>query len=114
MEIGERIRNRRIELSMTQEELAKRVGYSSKTTIAKIESNANQLRQSMIAKIAKALDVTPGYIMGWEDNLTAETGAMLADYVEDVELFSYMNKIKQASPEVRKKILSMIDLMLSE
>lgn len=68
MEISERIKNRRIELGMTQEELARKVGYTSKTTIAKIESNANQLRQSKIAEIAKALDVTPSYIMGWSES----------------------------------------------
>lgn len=45
MTIGERIKQRREELGLTQIELANMIGYSSKTTIAKIEANANNLRQ---------------------------------------------------------------------
>lgn len=67
MEIGERIKRRRIELGLTQLELAKLCGYTSKTTIAKIEANANQLRQSKIVQIANALQTTPGFILGWDD-----------------------------------------------
>ena len=37
-EIGKRIRSRREQLGMTQEELASRLGYKSKTTIATIEN----------------------------------------------------------------------------
>jgi len=64
--IGKRIKERRIKLGMTQEELAKRVGYKSKTSINKIELGINGVTQSKIASLAKALSTTPAYLMGWE------------------------------------------------
>lgn len=67
MTIGERIRNRRENLGMTQNDLAKILGYSSRTTITKIESGINDIAQSKILAIAKALKTTPAYLMGWED-----------------------------------------------
>jgi transcriptional regulator with XRE-family HTH domain len=72
MTIGERIRQRREELRMSQEELATRVGYKSRSSINKIELNQADLRQSKIKAIADALLTTPSYIMGWEYNLAYE------------------------------------------
>lgn len=43
--IGQRIKQRRIELGMTQEELAHKMGYASKTTINKIENGINPVMQ---------------------------------------------------------------------
>ena len=65
IEIGKRIRQRREELDMSQEELAHRLGYKNKASIAKIESGKQGLRQSKIKAIADALLTTPDYIMGW-------------------------------------------------
>lgn len=67
MTIGQRIAQRRRELGFTQDELARRIGYTSKSTIAKMETGANELRQSMIKKVADALETTPFYIMGWDE-----------------------------------------------
>ena len=66
-EIGHRIKARREQLQMTQEELAKRIGYKSKTTITKIENGTNDIVQSKVCDFAKALNTTPAYLMGWED-----------------------------------------------
>ena len=65
--IGKRIKARREELGMTQAELAKRLGYKSKTTIAKIESGVNDIVQSKVVSFAEALNTTPAYLMGWEE-----------------------------------------------
>ena len=54
-EIGKRIRLRREELGITQEELAYRLGYKSKTTIAKIENGTNDIVQSKVLAFANAL-----------------------------------------------------------
>lgn len=67
MKIGDRIRCRREELKLSQEELAKRLGYKSRSSINKIERDASGLPQSKIVDIAKALQTTPAYIMGWEE-----------------------------------------------
>ena len=67
MTVGERIKQRRTELKMSQQELADKIGYTSRSTINKIEKDANQLRQPKIMEFAKALSVTPAYLLGWED-----------------------------------------------
>lgn len=63
--IGERIKTRRKELKMSQQELALLLGYKSSTSIARIESGNRELPQKKIVKLAEALHTTPEYIMGW-------------------------------------------------
>ena len=64
LELYENIRARRIALNMTQQELAKKLGYKSTSTIAKIESGKNDIPQAKIAAFAAALDTTPAELMG--------------------------------------------------
>lgn len=71
-EIGIRIKERREELKLTQEELAGRVGYKSKSAIQKIERGVNELRQEKIVIFAKALATTPAYLMGWTNEKAPE------------------------------------------
>lgn len=67
MEIGDRIKSRREELGMSQEELAKKVGYKSRSSVNKIEIDGRGLPQNKIVLFAKALETTPAYLMGWID-----------------------------------------------
>ncbi|MBR1750030.1 MAG: helix-turn-helix domain-containing protein [Ruminococcus sp.] len=68
LEIGERIRQCRERIGMTQDELAQATGYKSRSSINKIEKGGNDLPQSKIVIFAKALSTTPSYLMGWEDD----------------------------------------------
>lgn len=65
--VGDRIREKRESLGMSQEELAKKLGYKSRSSINKIETDARNLTQSKIKSIADALLTTPSYIMGWDE-----------------------------------------------
>ena len=65
--VGDRILKRRKDLGLTQEELAKRMGYKSKSTINKIEMGINDIPQSKILKFAEVLATTPSFLMGWDD-----------------------------------------------
>ncbi len=67
MTLYERIKQRREELHMSQDELALLLGYKSRSTIAKIESGENDITQSKIVAFAKALHTTPSYLMGWDN-----------------------------------------------
>ena len=62
-EIGLRIKNRRIELGMTQLELAKKLGYSSRSMISYIQSGQRALDINQIAPLTKALNCTVGDIL---------------------------------------------------
>jgi transcriptional regulator with XRE-family HTH domain len=67
MTIYERIRALREELGLTQEELAQKVGYRSRSSINKIEAGQRDINQSQIKDFADALGVSPAYLMGWTD-----------------------------------------------
>ena len=60
--LGDKVKKRRLELGLTQEELAKRMGYSSRVSINKIE-NGRQVSQKIIIRLAKALNVPVTYLM---------------------------------------------------
>lgn len=66
--IGTRIKNRRIELGMSQDELAEKMGYKSRSTIAKIEKGVNDVVQANIVKFSEVLNTSVAYLMGWETN----------------------------------------------
>lgn len=63
MDMYDRIRNRRKELGMTQDELARLTGYNDRSSIAKIEAKKADLSQSKIIAFAEALKVTTSYLM---------------------------------------------------
>lgn len=63
IKFGNRIKELRLEKEMSQDELAKRCGYSSRSTINKIELGINDVPQSKIKAIAKALNVSVGTLL---------------------------------------------------
>lgn len=64
---GERIKELRIKKGLTQEELGNLIGVK-KAAIHKYENNlVTNLRRSRLAKLAQALDTSPIYLMGLED-----------------------------------------------
>ena len=65
LELYKNIRNRRIELGLTQGDLAKKLGYADKSAIARIESGATDLGMSKVEAFARALYTTPTELMGW-------------------------------------------------
>lgn len=67
MSIYDRIRKRRDELGMSQQELANKTGYNSRSAINKIELGLRDISQSKIELFAEALQTTPAYLMGWEE-----------------------------------------------
>ncbi len=66
-EIGKRIREKREALGITQEELAAKLGYKNKSTIAKIENGTNDIVQSKVVEFANALNTSVSYLMGWKE-----------------------------------------------
>ena len=71
MDLGTRVRQRREELGLSQEDLALRMGYSSRTSINKIE-NGRPCSQKIISRLAEALGVGIPYLMGWDEEKTEQ------------------------------------------
>ena len=66
MTVGDRIKQRRIELNLSQEELAIKLGYSSRNAIYRYEKSDN-IKLSTVEKFADALNTSPACLMGWID-----------------------------------------------
>lgn len=66
MSLASKVMQRRHELGLSQEELATRMGYSSRSSINKIE-NGRPVSQKIIVRLAEALDVSIPYLMEWEE-----------------------------------------------
>ena len=73
MKIGDIIKSRREQLEMSQDELAQKTGYKSRSSINKIEKGLTDINQTKIVEFAKALDTTVADLMGWVPNSTYKT-----------------------------------------
>lgn len=91
LKLYENIKVRRKEMKMTQEELARRTGYTDRSSIARIEKGEIDLPQSKIKQFAEALGTTPGHLMGWDVNPT-EAGALAANVLQDPEAFQFVKE----------------------
>lgn len=70
MDIGNRIKQRRIELDISADELADMIG-KSRATIYRYENGyIEKLPTTVLEPLAAALRTTPAYLMGWEDDPT--------------------------------------------
>lgn len=66
--IASRIKERREQLGLSAEQLAEKIG-KAKTTIYRYESGfIEKMPSSVLSDIAKALNVSPTYLMGLEEN----------------------------------------------
>lgn len=67
MTVGDRIKNARERLGVSQEELAKRLKLKDKSSVCKIEKAGDHISTKSIKKYADALGVSPSFLMGWEE-----------------------------------------------
>lgn len=77
MALGENIKQARMKAQISQDELAKRLGYKSRSTIAKIESGENDLTQKKVAAFAKALNVSIDFLMDGNGNENNSQGVRI-------------------------------------
>lgn len=107
MNIGKNIAAARKRAGMTQEELAARVGYKTKSAINKIELGIRDLPQKKIAAFAQALGVTPGHLMGWDEKPAEELqgmGALAAELVMDPDAMETARQYMAMDQEDRQAV----------
>lgn len=120
MTFGERVKERRIELGWTQEELAEKMGYKSKSSINKIELGINDVTQSKIIKFAEVMNTSVEYLMGWDEAvptngqepeyyLDDETREMLQFLDENPEYKRILSSSRKLKPEDLAIIKAMIE-----
>lgn len=112
--IGKNIAAARKQAGLTQEELAVRVGYKTKSAINKIELGIRDLPQKKIAAFADALGVTPGHLLGWDSPTAAqEQGALAANILKDPDalrmVMQYMELSEADQYTIRLMVASLAE-----
>lgn len=70
MTVGERIKQVREAKGLSQDELAKRMGYKDRSSISKIEKdNDDNISMNTVQKAAESLGCSPLYLMEWVDDM---------------------------------------------
>lgn len=98
MTVADRIKNLRMELGMSQAELAAKIGIKNKSSICKIESHGNNITLKDIARIAEALNTTSAFLLGWEDefgNTIPDDNDQPKDIQQLLDDFSKLTKDQQ-------------------
>ncbi len=108
--IGENISQRRKELGWTQEELARRMGYKSKSTINKIELGINDIPQNKIVQFALVLNTTPAHLMGWVDDRTDQQSPDKEPLTEGEQVL--LSLFRRVPEEQQQLVLQMIRVAL--
>lgn len=80
--LGDRIKSRRKELRMSQEELGNRIGFT-KSSISRIEHGDRVVSIENINKIASVLEVDQKWLLGWTDEVQFSRD-QLAHHVLDI------------------------------
>lgn len=109
MDLATRVRLRREQLGLSQEDLAIRMGYSSRTSVNKIE-NGRPCSQKIIARLSDALGVSIPYLMGWEE-MQKKNDALADIIVEmrtDEEFMSIVEAVYKMDKEKRSSLLAFL------
>lgn len=109
MGVGENIRVFRILNDMTQEELADKMGYKSKTSINKIEKEVKHLPLDKLQKIADILHTTPSVLLGNEPSVDNVLSVQLARIMEEKGI-TLEPKSKEAEDRLSDYLVKLIDL----
>lgn len=113
MRFCDRVRARREELGISQEELAKRMGYKSRSTINKIELGINDVSQSKIVELAKALNTTIGYLMGDDNGTETQQHPTLDEELKDID-FALFGETKDLTDAEKEDILNYVKFKKSQ
>jgi len=101
MTVGERIKQKRIELGLTQQDLADKMGYKNKSAISRVERDYEQnLTLARVALFAEALNVSPYYLMGWESGDALKVD-LTNSYVHNDRIKALSEAYDRADPVTR-------------
>ena len=78
-DIGKRIKERRLHLKLSAEELAPMVGLSAATIYRYENGEIKKVNTNKLSPFAKALNTSEAYLMGWVDSPNVEVEAENAD-----------------------------------
>ena len=103
MRIGERIKQRRLELGYTADALAKLLNKNRATIYRYENGDIENMPIDVLEPLAKALNTTPAYLMGWQEPHQGSTSTLskqTENYYLDAETAEYAEMLR-TRPEMR-------------
>jgi transcriptional regulator with XRE-family HTH domain len=85
---------------MTQDELAQKMGYKSRSTINKIEMNKHDISQSKLVKLSAILEVEPTYFI---DDIQHDD--------RQGEIMKYAKILSELEPDMLDNVMQYIDFI---
>ncbi len=110
--VGQRVRQRRWMVGMTQQQLGDRVGIKFQQ-IQKYEAGTNEIRTSQMRDIAAALEVPVTFFFEGLDGQVPDTGEARGDILTDKEALDLV-RAYYAIPEHQRRRLFDLARVLSE
>lgn len=95
--LGKRIRLKRQEMNMSQGQLALLVGWSTPSAVAKVETGVNDINQDKLMQFAKALNVSPSWLVGDGEDIPFQS---YSEEFQDKERFSAIESLKKQVAEL--------------
>ena len=95
---------------MSQDDLARAMGYKDRSMITKIESGKVDISQKKIISFADVLGTTPAYLMGWTTDEAEEEN----DAIVTPEARILARGIDKLPADERKKALAVVQAMFTQ
>ena len=108
LELYKNIKKRRLELHLSQQQLAELTGYSSKSMIAHIESGNVDLSIGKIELFAKVLKMDPGDLLGPTPSSAPQVPDLTSSEIQIVK------KLHKLDNDDQLKVEGMIDSYLMD
>lgn len=118
VEFGKRVAELRAMRGMTLQDLADKCGYTSRSSIKKIESGKVNVPTQKVKAIADALGVSPLVLMGREEMpeadsyyINEDTAQIAQQIYEDKELRALFDAARDADPEALQAAQAMLKVL---
>lgn len=114
MGIGQRIKERRKALKMSAEELGKRLGKDRSTIYRYEKGDIENLPLDILEPIAKALNTTPQYLMGWQEKIEKDPVGMAELHFEilmDEDFVGMFPGFKSLDTKKRKIVKDLVQTL---
>ena len=94
MRIGERIKQRRLELGYSADALAKMLNKNRATIYRYENGDIENMPIDVLEPLAKALNTTPAYLMGWTDSQQSTEPKDTEGYYDDPEAAEFAEYLR--------------------
>lgn len=122
MKIGDRIKSRRLELGLSVDYIAEKLGKNRATIYRYENEDIKDLPITILEPLSKVLNTTPADLMGWEDDTNKprtanssksyytnpETAQIAQEIYENKELSLLFDAARDAKPEDLKQVHDML------